>query len=565
MALAIATVTESLGAVRSLGQRVLRLGARIWIRLLAFNVLLVFLPAAGLLYLSSYEEQLLEGQESAMVQEGRMLAAALSELGVAGLESEDPAAEGGLLRLEAQRIMAQLNRRSASRLRILNQRGELLADSAQYGPRREPGESRSKILLEPEGRTSWLYRLGTGLYHLADTVLARPQPPPVTPEDDSDVHWLERPEIRSALEGQYGAASRPTPGQRSLTLHSALPIHDGPEVVGVVLVSRSTYRILQDLYDMRLEIFQVILASVLAAVILSLLVATTIVRPLRRLQRQSNALIDRRGRLQGAFSGSRRPDEIGDLARALEQLSHRLAEHIGFIEAFAADVSHAFKNPLASIRVAAETLEDVEDDASRRRFEEMIQHQVARMERLLTAARDLTHLDAQLEQEERTPVPLGPLVHELCEGYRLRGEERDVRFDLHLPQSPVVVQATEERLAQVLENLLDNALGFSPEGGTVTVTLSTEGESVLLEIADQGPGIPEAHLEKIFTRFFSYRPPEAAGTPDRWGHTGLGLAVVHAIVEAYGGTVSATNRPSPDGATGAVMRVRLPRADDGGS
>ena len=541
-------------ALRSVGRRGLRLASRIWLRLLAFNVLLVFLPAAGLLYLASYEQELLEAQEHAMAQEGRILAAALSDLGASGLEADDPASGGGLLRLEAQRVILQVNRQSASRLRVLDEDGELLADSASLGPQRGPGAGRDERYLEPPARTGWAYRLGNALYRLVATVLDRPEPP-VEPVEES-VPWIERREVRTALDGSYGAASRPTPGQRSLTLYSALPIRDGQRVVGVVLVSRSTYRILQSLYEMRTAIFRIILGSVLAAVVLSLLVATTIVGPLRRLQRQASDLIDRRGRLRGAFSGSGRPDEIGDLARALEELSHRLAEHIGFMEGFAADVAHAFKNPLASMRVAAETLEDVDDEADRLRFAGMIQQQVARMERMLSAARDLTHLDAQLEQEERTPVELRRLLGELCDAYRLRGAEHDVGFDLELPPAPVIVEATEERLAQVLENLLDNALSFAPSGSVVTVRLTTDGGRAEITVADQGPGIPAAHLEKIFTRFFTYRPepsPHDGGTRD---HTGLGLSVVAAVARAYGGRARAAN--GRDG--GAELIVEIPVA-----
>lgn len=537
-------------ASRRLARRALRVVARIWIRLFAFNVLLVFLPAAGLLYLSSYEQQLLVAQEEAMAQEGRVLAAALSELGVAGLEEEDPATGGGLLRLEAQRVLAQLNRQSASRLRVLDDEGRLLADSAQLGPRREPGAPETD-LLEPERRRNPLYRLGSGIYRLLE--------PPEAPAADpgTGVEWSERPEIRRALAGGYGAASRPTPGQRSLTLYSALPIRDGESVAGVVLVSRSTYRILQALYDMRLSLFQVIVASVLAAAVLSLLVATTIVRPLRRLQRQAGVLIDRRGRLRGGFSGSRRADEIGDLARALDELSHRLAEHIAFIESFSADVSHAFKNPLASIRVAAESLGENPDASRREHLIEMVQNQVARMERLLTAARELTRLDVQLEQEPRSPVALAPLLAEICEAYRLRGSDRGIEIALELPPRPLVVEASEERLAQVLENLLDNALGFSPAGGTIVVRLRAAGEAAVIEVEDEGPGIPAAHRETIFTRFFTYRPERPSDDRDPWGHTGLGLAVVRSIVEGYGGSVTAG-----DGCgCGALLRITLPRLD----
>ena len=519
----------------------LRFLSRIWIRLLAFNVLLVFLPAAGMLYLASYEEELLVSQENAMAQEGRLLAAALAE----------PLLE--LTNERARQLMERLNRRSASRLRILDTKGNVLADSARLGPRREPGEGANEALLEPQTRDNLAYRVGSGLFRTFQRIFRAPDPPLSSEPDIGPRELLRRREIRKALNGEYGAASRLTPGQRSLTLHSALPIlrEDGQgakAVAGVALVSRSTYRLLQEIYEMRLKLFKVFLASVLAAVILSLLVGGTIVGPLRRLRLQAAAVVDRRGRLRGRFLGSKKLDEIGELSRALEALSQRLEEHIGSMESFAADVAHEFKNPLASIRAAAETAAEIDDTGERRRFLVMIQRQVTRMERLLTSARELTRLDAELEHEERQPVDLGALVDEILEGFRLR-HGSSLRFSTRHPDEPILILASPERLAQVLENLLDNAASHSSAGDTVAVILVKKERRALLSVADQGPGIPPEDLERIFARFFSYRP-----TASKAEHDGLGLSVVKAIVEGYGGTVRAANGPQG----GARFQVELP-------
>ena len=525
----------------------LRFLSRIWIRLLAFNVLLVFLPAAGLVYLASYEEELLTSQENAMAQEGRLLAAALA--GPTADEEEIPELDEDL----ARRVLARLNRRSASRLRILDRDGNVVADSVRLGPRREPGETTREELLEPEGRRSWVYRIGSGLFLFFEGLLRGPGPPGPGPAEAKPGELLKRREVQKALAGEYGAASRPSPGQRSLTLYSALPIQRGSEVVGVALVSRSTYRILQSLYEMRLRLFRVFLISVGAAVVLSLLVATTIVRPVRHLRHQAQALLDRRGRLLGSFRGTNRRDEIGDLSRALEELTRRLEEHIRFIESFAADVSHEFKNPLASIRTAAETAGELEDPEEQRQFLTMIQRQVARMEHLLSAARDLTRLDAQLEEEERKPVDLEKLLKEVVEGFRLRGGKGGTEFHLQPVEGGqdggLRVLASQDRLAQVLENLLENAVSFSPLEGLIEVRLARWNGHARLSVLDSGPGISEDDLEKIFERFYSYRPGTRKGD-----HIGLGLAVVKAIVEGYGGTVAAENRPEG----GAAISITLP-------
>jgi len=328
---------------------------RISIGLLLFNVLLVFLPAAGFFYLDVYEKELLEAQERAMVQQGRLAAAALSK-GSGGGQTPGIDAE------TAVRLLARLQGRTEMRLRVVDLQGRLLADSAQLIPPRPAPviDRRSRYFegraLSPEARQTWLYRFGAWLYRIPGRfagAFGPPEPPSGAETFYIDGQPLLGREIKAALDGRYGATVRPTRGgPRSLTLYSALPVRDGDRVAGAVLVSQSTYRILRALYDVRLDVFKVVLLSVAVAAILSLLVSTTIARPLEALRNEANDLLDRRGRLKGKFRGSRKHDEIGDLARALEQLTARLEGHLRFIEAFASDVSHELKNPLASIRTA---------------------------------------------------------------------------------------------------------------------------------------------------------------------------------------------------------------------
>lgn len=532
----------------------MRFLARISVRLLLFNVLLVFLPAAGFFYLEVYERELLEAQERAMVQQGRLIAAALAGQGEVGTD----AAKGLLRRLEG---------RTEARLRIVDRGGNLLADSARLVPPREPvlprrGRFDYESSFEeppPDARENPLYRFGAWLYRVVGR-LSRPFERPEPPRDTETVYApggpLLGPEVRAALTGRYGATTRPTAGQRSVTLYSAIPVRSDGRVVGAVLVSQSTYRILLALYDVRLDVFQVVLASVLAAAVLSLLVSATIARPLRRLRDQAHAVVDRRGRLRGRFRGSRRRDEIGDLARALEELTGRLERHLRFIESFASDVSHELKNPLASIRTATEMLGEVEDPADRRRFLEIAWREVARMEHLLSSVREISRIDARLDAEPAEPVDLRELLPAVLDSVRLRADP-GIRIDLRTPAGPVLTRATPERLEQVFENLLDNAVGFSPPGGEViidlTVDQTVDPDAAVVTVDDRGPGIPEEHRERIFDRFFTWRPHEPQA---RNGHAGLGLAIVKAIAEGYGGSVSVENRPQG----GARFEVRLPLA-----
>jgi two-component system, OmpR family, sensor histidine kinase ChvG len=507
--------------------------SRIGLRLLAFNVLVVFVPIVGVLYLDVYEARMLEAQERAMVQQGRILAAA-----VGGSSAID--------RLAAQQIIARLARRNDARLRVFDRESVLLADSAEVveqptddpaASRYEPGEANTRL--------RFLYRIGAALVRAKGAVtgwLSRAH----ESASNADSDRVVASEVQTALAGRYGAATRPTRGQRSLTLYSAVPVRNGDTVVGAVLVSQSTFRILQALYAVRLRIFEIVVASLGVAAVLTMVSAMTIVRPLARLRRTAVSLAERRRPLPHEFPGTQRKDEIGELARALEDLTRRLSAHIALLESFTADVSHEFKNPLAGIRTAAETI-DTSDPAERSRFLALMFRDIERLERLVSSLRELATIDGRLEQREPTSIDVRELVCTVAEGIRLRSPDA-ARIEIRGSESCRVV-GDAQSLSQVFENLVANAVSFSPDGSTVEVLIGREGRSCRIRIEDRGPGIPEAHLKRIFDRFFTYRPNEA-----RREHLGLGLAIAQRIVHGHGGTTAASNREGG----GAVLEVRLP-------
>lgn len=513
--------------------RLLRFVSRIRFRLLAWNALLVFLPAGGVLVLDTYEEQLLRDQERSMVDQGRLLSAALSE-------------RGPLRANDIERILVELGQRSEARIRVVGTDSELLADSSRLGPRREPD---AEEVEDASASESALYRVGSFPFRL----YRRWFRPPRAPHGSADVYAAGRPidgaEVRAALAGRYGAATRiSSGGQRSVTLYSAIPIRDRDVVVGAVLISQSTYRILQALYEVRVGVLRVFLASLGAAIVLSLLVSHTIARPLVRLRNQADAVLDRRGRLRGRFEAREGHDEIADLSRTLEKLRRRLEDHIREVESFAGDVSHEFKNPLASIRTAADILLDVDSVEERKHFADIIQREVARLQRMLSAVREIGQLDARSEVEEGEPVELVALLEGVVEAHRLRGSPVAVGFGSDARST--VVFGSPERLTQVFENLIDNAASFSPPGAAVEIALARADDEAVARVLDRGPGIPEAHHERVFDRFYSDRGERGRESP----HAGLGLAIVKAIVENAGGSVHAGDRIGG----GACLEIRLP-------
>ena len=508
--------------------------SRIGMRLFAFNLLVLFVPIAGTLYLDVYEDRLLETQERGMVQQARVIAAALSV--------------GDLDQPRAQAVLSTLGDHGDARIRIYGRDGQLLGDSARFGPVAPPRATTSYP--EPaDPRRRILYRLGTYFVRARDWLFGAPQRwfgnARVQPTSVADAS-SPPPEVRTALTGKYGAASRPTPGQRSLTLHSAFPVRQGDQIAGAVVVSQSTYRILQALYDVRLRLFEIVLLSMVVAAVLTRVASSTIVTPIVRLRRSAAAMATGRGELSGEFARVSRNDEIGDLARSLEELAARLDAHIKLLESVAADVAHEFKNPLAAIRIAAETISESTAEEERQRFHRMLLRDVDRLEALVSGVRELAHIDAELSADRRTTVDVAALLRTIVEGRQLVSS---VAIELHAPTKALRVAGSHDRLTQVFLNLIDNAAGFSVDGAPITVSAEVKGRECIVVVADRGPGIPPAHLDQVFDRFFSYRPDG-----DRHAHMGLGLAIARAVVTGYGGTIVARNRQGG----GAEFSVALP-------
>ena len=523
--------------------------SRIGLRLFAFNLVVVFVPVLGVLYLDVYEARLRQSQEAGLVQQARVLAAALG-----GPPRDGPAIAAAFMRLE---------RRSDARFRVYDGAGVLVADSARQAAGTTPDEraqyavdraqyavDRARYLVDDSSvRGRLLYRVGAwlaGLRGRIESALRRSTDRPVT----SPAPAGTPPEVRAALDGRYGAATRETPGQRSMTFFSAVPVRKDGEVIGAVVASQSTIKILTALYAVRLRIFAIVIGSLAAAALLTALAAATIVRPLTRLRRRAAEIAGRRGAMPSVFPGATRKDEIGDLARALGELSRRTNDHIELLHTFSADVSHELKNPLASIRTAAEMMADAESPEERRRFHDLMVRDVARLERLVSGLRDVARVEGQIEADITETIDLRSLLSDLVSAADATAPEgRHVR--LVGSPGPLHVVASRERLAQVFENLLANAVSFTPAVSTVRVTPTEKGSRAIVVVEDEGSGIPEAHLERIFGRFFSYRPAES-----RREHVGLGLAIAKQIVESYGGTIAAANRQSG----GAAFTVTLPRS-----
>jgi len=505
-------------------------------RLLIFNLLLAVFPIGAVLFLGTYETQLLESQERAMVQQGRILASALA---------------GHDLKVEANAILERLRERTDARLRVVDDQGGLLADSAR------PETDEKETAVKPEGENpeasypeeNVIYRIGalpTRTYKTLSGYIRPPQTPNGVAEYYSGRDILDGPEIKSALNGRYGAATRISRGQKSVTLYSAIPVFREDKVVGAVLVSRSTFSILSDLYQLRLDIAIIFLFSVGAAVILSILLARTVTVPVGRLRDQAESILDERGKLRAGFKPLSGRDEVADLSRALYRLSSRLQQRTDHMEDFMADLVHEMKNPVAGILSASE-LAGQTADGEVLRFLEVIDREGRRIQRLLDDLRELISVDVRLDRGERERVDTRTILKNMVSAYpHHRKAGVNIFFIDDIPQETedkIFIAADPDRLAQAILNLVDNAVSFSPERGTVEISLKKTAPAkgtlsrIQISIADRGPGIPAESVNKVFERWYTDRPENESSD-----HTGLGLAIVKGIVEGYAGSISIISR-----------------------
>jgi two-component system sensor histidine kinase ChvG len=299
----------------------------------------------------------------------------------------------------------------------------------------------------------------------------------------------------------------------------------------------------------------ILVVAVAVSVFLSLFLARTIALPLRRLARAAQLVRQGRAREVSVPQLPSRRDEIGLLARALHDMTLSLRQRIDGTEAFAADVTHELKNPLASLRSAVDSLETVTDPELRRRLLDVVRHDVVRLDRLIVDIAEVSRLDAELSRARFEEVDLGALIESLLEAWERRAVERDVRIAFARPRiGTTAVLGEEARLARALDNLVDNAISFSPTGGLVEIGASHVEGLVIVTVEDEGPGVPSGAREEIFRRFHSLRPEGE----DFGRHSGLGLAIAKATVEGHDGTIAVEDRH--DGRPGARIVLRFPQA-----
>jgi len=346
------------------------------------------------------------------------------------------------------------------------------------------------------------------------------------------------PEVALALAGHSASVVRVN-DRGEVIVSVAVPVKRFNAVRGALLFSTQRGDIDQMVEAERTAVFKVFLVAAAVMVVLSVFLAGTIADPVRRLAAGAESVRRRiRSRVEIPDFTDRR-DEIGHLSRALREMTNALYTRIEAIESFAADVAHELKNPLTSLRSAVETLPLAKSENSRARLLAVIEHDVRRLDRLISDVSDASRLDAELQRQEAAPVDLVKLLTTVVTvANEVRGENNViVTLTCEGDARTLTVPGHDSRLAQVFNNLIDNARSFSPEGGNVRIACRRRRDQVTIVVDDDGPGIRPDALEKIFERFYTDRPEQGFGQ-----NSGLGLSISRQIVEAHGGRIRAENR-----------------------
>ena len=545
-------------------------------RIVSLNVAGLLALSIGIIFLSQFRAGLIDARIQSLLVQGQIIAGAIAAsatvetdssitidpdklLGLQPGESYGPSEEalyGINFPINPERVAPVLRRLvspTKTRARIYDRDGVLLVDSRNLFGRGDvlrfdlpPPNAEKPGLFERAfiAVRRWLGRGDLPLYRELGAGNGRGYP-----------------EVARALNGQNASMVRIN-DRGDVIVSVAVPVQRFRAVRGALMLSTQGADIDDMVEAERLAILKVFLVAAAVTIVLSILLAGTIAEPVRRLADAAESVRRRiRSRVE-IPDFTRRRDEIGHLSGTLRDMTNALYSRIEAIESFAADVSHELKNPLTSLRSAVETLPVAKTDESRARLLAIIQHDVKRLDRLISDISDASRLDAELQRQETAPVDLAKLLSTLVavanEVKRDDGVKVTLRFEgggMRAFQAP----GHDSRLGQVVDNLIENARSFSPPGGTVRITCRRRKSNIEICVDDDGPGVRPDALEKVFERFYTDRPHQGFGQ-----NSGLGLSISKQIVEAHGGAIWVENRigtPGADGTPtvlGARFIVRLP-------
>jgi two-component system, OmpR family, sensor histidine kinase ChvG len=561
-----ATIRHDFGRLSSAIGRLLAVTvfASLTRRIVVLNLVALAVLVTGILYLNQLRAGLIDARVQSLRVQGEIIAAAIAA---------SATVDSDVIQVDPDRLLQLKSGSAVSPLSYFDPNLEFPINPERVAPLLKtlvtPTRTRARIY----DQSGFMILDSASIYQRGEVIRpGQPSVPAAQPNLDlwsSILSWVpgdnfppyreygadegkKYPEVAAALSGAPADVVR-VDASNQLVISVAVPVQRVRATVGVLLLSTPPGEIDSIVAADRWSVLRIALVAAAVTIILSLLLARTIAGPLKRLSEAAERVQTSPTSREEIPDFTYRTDEVGHLSKALRSMTSSLYNRIEAIERFAADVAHELKNPLTSLRSAVETLPRARRDEDRERLNAIIQHDVRRLDRLISDISNASRLDAELARESADPVD----VERLCETLvAMQGDlaaPRNVNVVLSKRQgrAAATMLGNDGRLAQVFSNLIDNAVSFSPPGGTVAVTLATSDDQIVATVSDEGPGI-RGDISRIFQRFYTDRPDG-----EHFGdHSGLGLAISKQIVDAHRGSVVAQNRTDR---SGALFTVTLPR------
>ncbi len=514
-------------------------------KIVTFNLMALIILVAGVLYLNPFRDSLVLQRERGLVNEARLIAdvleTRLKETGATG--AFDTQAQ------QFEKTLNGLELRPGVEILVFDRSDQLLVSTIGHArPAAEP------IVGLPEGgRSTIITSFLNAVWEGISAMLTGSSETASTFDPEKYAMHIVPDALQGVTKVDIGHDS-----SGKTVFGVATPIAmDGQPVGALTLLSTSGEIDALVRYE-REQVLQMFVIAILVSIGLSLVLASTVANPLADLAAAAEVGRDRSTQ---RFNAGRvripdltgRPDEIGRLSAALRGMVSALYDRIDANEQFAADVAHEIKNPLASLRSAVGTLRVAKRDDQRTRLLDVIEHDVRRLDRLVSDISNASRLDSELVKEDEEPFDLVKLLTNLTDHLGQEARENGIEFITDLPDDPIVIHGLEARLAQVFVNLISNAISFCQPGDAIRVWARRRENRVLVVVEDTGPGIPDQALTKIFNRFYTSRPESQFGD-----NSGLGLAISKQIVEAHAGVIWAENiRPTDADVTSEPLGARF--------
>ncbi len=503
-------------------------------KIIIFNLLALVVLVVGVLFMNPFRDSLALQRQQGMVRQVELISEIYESKLLPGPQS-----------LDIRETLASIQIDPWFEAFVFDPTGQIIASKVGQG---------SETLLTDRDQPTFLTDFLENVWNVVTYFLRQGQ---ATRTETIDAAQLASSAYAAARVGKT-ALETARDREGSMFFATGTPITVSGEIVGVVVLVSSSVEIDRLVRYEREQILQMFVIALVLSIALSLMLASTISNPLSDLaaaaelgrERDTRRNATNRVRIPDLAA---RPDEIGRLSVAMTGMVAALYDRIDANEQFAADVAHEIKNPLASLRSAVGSLRFVKKDEQREKLLDVVEHDVRRLDRLVSDISNASRLDSELVKEEEEEFNLIKTLANLCQYLSKQAGEKGVDFIIDLPSEPITIHGLEARLAQVFVNLVTNAISFCEGGDAVRVWARRRENRVLVVVEDTGPGIPEQALTKVFKRFYSERPQAEFGK-----HSGLGLAISKQIVEAHGGVIWAENiRPTAADPASAPLGARF--------